>query len=169
MSKKPTKLRVVAGGKGKAKVKASKAKAAKPEAAAKDDQDAKQSFQVISKRDLGNLTRQCIEYDRQAGRHSGAKGELIREYADKKHLHRGAFAMYCRLVRMGKNDPGKLNIWLTHFDHMRERGELDALAKLQGQLFEDEDESETDAEAATQTETTDAREVEETAGAAPLH
>ena len=95
----------------------------------------KKAFPMVAKADLNRLLDQCSMYQNRASTASGSMGELIREYADGKHLHPGAFSFIKRMRRMGEKDPGKLWLLLAHFDDMREKCGLDRLAKEQGQLL----------------------------------
>jgi hypothetical protein len=92
-------------------------------------------IRLISQRDLRSLITQCSSYQDKASTAAGHMGELVREYAEHKNLHRGAFSMIKRLFRMGKADSGKLWLLLAHFDDYREKLALDRMAKEQGQLL----------------------------------
>jgi hypothetical protein len=95
----------------------------------------KKAFPLIARKDLNSLLEQCLIYQNRASTATGSMGELVREYADKKHLHPGAFGYIKRLHRMGNKDRGKLWLFLAHFDDMREKSGLDRLAQEQGQLL----------------------------------
>ena len=107
----------------------------KRKAAAAAKHDAESSVRLVSQRDLRALMDQCIGFEDRASTASGSMGELIREYADKKNLHRGAFAIAKKLCRMGRKDPGKLWLLLAHLDDYREKLKIDRMAKEQGQLL----------------------------------
>jgi hypothetical protein len=102
---------------------------------AKSDKPTKKAFPMVAKQDLNKLLEQCLIYQNRASTATGNMGELVREYADKKHLHTGAFAIIKRLHRLGNKDRGKLWLLLAHFDDMREKSGLDKLAQEQGQLL----------------------------------
>lgn len=129
-------------------------------------------IKMISTGDLKSLTTQVNSYSDKISTASGHMGDLIGDYAERKHLHKGAFGFYRRLALMGKKDSAKLWLFLAHFDHMREVGKLDALAKEQGQLIGAgvDGETENDETGAAENETdnvvtlTTPREVDETAG-----
>lgn len=95
----------------------------------------KKAFPLISRRDLNALLEQCLIFQSRVSTAAGNMGELVRDYAQKKHLHRGAFSSIKGLVRMGHRDPGKLWLHLAHFDDMRAKCGLDKLAQEQGQLL----------------------------------
>lgn len=125
---------------------------------------------MISGGDLKNLTTSCNAYADKISTASGHMGDLISDYADRKHLHKGAFGFYRRLALMGKKDSGKLWLFLAHFDHMREVGKLDALAKEQGQLVDaGVDGAETGETESNVVALAPPREVDENAGDAPVH
>lgn len=90
---------------------------------------------MVSRRDLMIALEQCGIQQNRISVAAGNMGELIREYAQKKHLHRGAFADMKKLHRMGHKNPGKLWEYLAHWDDMREKSGLDKLAESQGQLL----------------------------------
>ena len=92
-------------------------------------------IRLISSRDLTTLMKQCSSYQDKAATATGHMGELVREYAEHKNLHRGAFSIIKRLYRMGKTDSGKLWLLLAHFDDYRAKLGLDRIAKEQGQLL----------------------------------
>jgi hypothetical protein len=110
-------------------------KASRPARASKGAKPAKKAFPLVARKDLNTLLEQCLIYQNRASTATGSMGELVREYADKKHLHTGAFAIIKRLHRLGNKDRGKLWILLAHFDDMREKSGLDRLAQEQGQLL----------------------------------
>ena len=89
--------------------------------------------QMVSQRDLDALTKQCINYRTKAKSAAGHRSELIREYAETKNLHRGAWAWIEKLETL---EPGALWLWLAHFDDMRSKRGLDKRAKEQGQLLD---------------------------------
>ena len=89
----------------------------------------------MSQRDLRALMDQCVNYENKAATATGHMGELVREYAEKKNLHNGAFAMVKKLCRMGQKDPSKLWLILAHFDDYRQKLGVDRMAKEQGQLL----------------------------------
>ena|SRR5436190_16229638 len=92
-------------------------------------------IRLVSQRDLRALMDQCISYENKAATATGHMGELVREYAEKKNLHNGAFAMVKKLCRMGQKDPSKLWLILAHFDDYRQKLGVDRMAKEQGQLL----------------------------------
>lgn len=92
-------------------------------------------IRLVSQRDLRALMDQCINYENKAATATGHMGELVREYSEKKNLHRGAFAMAKKLCRMGQKDSGKLWLILAHFDDYRQKLGIDRMAKEQGQLL----------------------------------
>jgi hypothetical protein len=132
--------------------------------------DKRPTVRLISRADLLSLLKQVGAYDDRAATASGHAGELVREYAEKKFLHRGAFSVAKRLAKMAKHDSSKLWLWLAHFDHMRATMKLDDMAKAQGQMLpaiseEDDDSEETSKAADTWgNEETAPRAVEEQAG-----
>src|SRR5262245_16441633 len=150
---------------------AKKAKAP-PARGSKKDKAVKKAFPLIARKDLNSLLEQCLIYQNRASTATGSMGELVREYADKKHLHTGAFSIIKRLHRLGNKDRGKLWLLLAHFDDMREKSGLDRLAQEQGQLLPAIAEGETSVDEVLQdTEAADnvvdypqPREVEERAG-----
>lgn len=134
---------------------------------------------LISGGALRTLNKQMTKFQNDASTATGSMGDLTRDYADKKNLHKGAYATIKMLNRMGQKDPGKLWLWLAHFDHMRKQeafGQkfdetLDVLAKSQGQLVgagAEDDEAETEqpgAPGSTAKTGDQVRQVAETAGA----
>jgi len=92
---------------------------------------------MIAKKDLDALIEQALLHQGRIDKAAGNLGDLIREYAAKKNLHRAAFAAIKTLRRMGGKDPGKLWLYLAHFDDMRDKLGLDKLAQQQGQLLDD--------------------------------
>jgi hypothetical protein len=137
----------------------------------KKDKAVKKAFPLVSRKDLNALLEQCLIYQNRASTATGSMGELVREAAEKKHLHTGAFAIIKRLHRLGNKDRGKLWLLLAHFDDMRAKSGLDRLAQEQGQLLPAiADEGETEVEiteiAENVVEYPAPREVEEKAGAA---
>lgn len=159
--------------------KAQKAKpAARPaprraKAKATTEGNERKAFVMISRKDLTSLLDQTNLFQKRASSANGSLGDLIKDYAQRKHLHRGAFRMFNRLWRMGQDDPAKLWVELAHFDDMRVKMGLDKIAERQGQLLPaiaDEGETQTE-EVGEVEETTGAfanypRAVEERAGAA---
>ena len=155
---------------------AAKGKDSKGGKTAKAGRSAKKAFPLIARRDLNALLEQCLIYQNRASTATGSMGELVREYADKKHLHTGAFAIIKRLHRLGNKDRGKLWLLLAHLDDMRAKSGLDRLAQEQGQLLpaisEEEQPPEPEGEQPTEPEGENVvtypqpREVEEKAGAA---
>jgi hypothetical protein len=143
---------------------------APPARGGKKDKPVKKAFPLIARKDLNSLLEQCLIYQNRASTATGSMGELIRDYADKKHLHTGAFSIIKRLHRLGNKDRGKLWLMLAHFDDMREKSGLDRLAQEQGQLLpaiaEANAEEGTEAEAGPENVTSfpQPREVEERAG-----
>lgn len=125
----------------------------------------KKAFPLIARNDLNRLLEQCLMYQNRVSTAAGSMGELVRDYADKKHLHSGAFALIKRLHRLGNKDRGKLWLLLAHFDDMRMKSGLDRLAQEQGQLLPavSEEGQASDGENVVPYEP---REVEEQAGAA---
>lgn len=95
----------------------------------------KKAFPMVAKNDLTRLLDRCFEYQNRASTATGAMGELVREHAEAKHLHTGAFGIIRRLYRLGHKDPGKLWLLLAHFDDMRDKAGIDKMAKEQGQLL----------------------------------
>lgn len=99
---------------------------------------------MIAEGALRTLNKQMAKFQNDASTAAGSMGDLTRDYADKKNLHKGAYATMKMLNRMGNKDPGKLWLWLAHFDHMRKQeafGQktdrtLDDIAQSQGQLLE---------------------------------
>ena len=72
-------------------------------------------------------------------------GSLIKEAAEKQHLHKGAFGLWRRLHKMGLSDPTKLATFLAHFDYYRglavkigrtEHPSLDDRARSQLEMFD---------------------------------
>lgn len=114
---------------------AKKARAAAKGKDSKAGKAVKKAFPLIARKDLNALLEQCLIYQNRASTATGSMGELVREYADKKHLHTGAFAIIKRLHRLGNKDRGKLWLLLAHFDDMRAKSGLDRLAQEQGQLL----------------------------------
>src|SRR5436190_88582 len=115
---------------------ASKTKRPKASKAEKPSKKAeKKAFPLIARNDLNRLLEQCLVYQNRASTATGSMGELVRDYADKKHLHTGAFGIIKRLHNLGNKDRGKLWILLAHFDDMRAKSGLDRLAQEQGQLL----------------------------------
>lgn len=121
---------------------------------------------MIAKGALETLMKQVMIFTNRVSTSSGDLGDLIRTYAEKKSLHKGAFSDIKKLYRMGKKDPGKLWLHLAHFDDMREKLKLDDLAEQQGQLVEPgtEEDEETDTETPIKTDD-QVRQVAESAGA----
>lgn len=101
---------------------------------------------LTSQADLERLMTQVENLQGKVSTASGSIGEIIREYADKKNLHRPAFAAVRKLYRMGKTDPGKLWLMLAYFDDYREKLGIDNMAQEQSQMLpsgvDDEPESE---------------------------
>lgn len=129
------------------------------------DKPVKKAFPLIARNDLSRLLEQASIFQNRASTANGSLGELVRDYVKKKHLHAGAFRIINRWKRLGQRDPQALWLELAHIDDMREKANLDKLAKAQGQLLPAIDEEQQDT-------TEDAnvvnypREVEEQAGAA---
>lgn len=92
-------------------------------------------IRLVSQRDLRALMEQCTGYESKAATATGHMGELVREYSEKKNLHRGAFAVVKKLYRMGRNDPGKLWLMLAHLDDYRAKLGIDRIAKEQAQML----------------------------------
>jgi hypothetical protein len=149
----------------KARVSPAKGKASKRDKPAKS---IKKAFPLIARNDLNRLLEQCLMYQNRVSTAAGSMGELVRDYADKKHLHTGAFALIKRLHRLGNKDRGKLWLLLAHFDDMRGKSGLDRLAQEQGQLLPAiaEEEQQSESEGENVVNYPQPREVEEQAGAA---
>lgn len=84
---------------------------------------------------LRTLIKSVTIMQNKASTAAGEMGDLIRTYAEKKNLHKGAFADIKKLHRMGTKDPAKLWLHLAHFDHMRKEAGLDDLADSQGEML----------------------------------
>jgi hypothetical protein len=95
----------------------------------------KLSFPLIGRNDLNRLLEEAAIYHNRASSATGALGELIKDYVQKKHLHAGAFRIVNRWKKMGDDDPQKLWLELANVDDMREKAGLDRIAKAQGQLL----------------------------------
>lgn len=147
MARKPAK-----GGRGRAKRKASNGAAPKPQEGA---------TRLISASALKTLLTQYRNLQSKVDTASGELGNLVREYSDKKYLHRGAFNVIKRLHHM---EPGKLWLFLCHFDHMREAIGLDNLAEEQTQMLSPG--TEEDGDEPDNVVDIGAREVDESAGEA---
>lgn len=120
-------------------------KADKPAKKADKTKAEKKAFPLVSRADLNRLLEQCLVYQNRASTATGSMGELVRTYADRKHVHAPAFALIKRLHQLGNRDRGKLWLLLAHFDDMRQKSSLDRLAQEQGQLLpalSEEDEGE---------------------------
>ncbi len=112
------------------------AKKARKTAPPKDKAAAKKkAFPLIARNDLSRLLEQASIYQNRASTANGSLGELVRDYVKKKHLHAGAFRIINRWKRLGQRDPAALWLELAHIDDMREKANLDRLAKEQGQLL----------------------------------
>lgn len=116
---------------------------AKPKAKAKSKPKAKAkpikqegAIQMITQGNLVTLINRCVVLQKNVSNASGDMGDLIRDYAENKALHRGAFRHIKALFIMGKKDPSKLWLHLAHFDDMRAKLGLDEIAEVQGQLVE---------------------------------
>jgi hypothetical protein len=107
----------------------------RPPAARKGDEGVKKAFPLIGRNDLNRLLEEAAIYHNRASSATGALGELIKDYVQKKHLHAGAFRIVNRWKKMGDDDPQKLWLELAHVDDMREKSGLDRIAKAQGQLL----------------------------------
>ncbi len=126
---------------------AKKAKGGKPAAKAKKPKGAEptqpvkpsEAIQCTPLKDFEALARRCSSLQSQVSENSGTMGELIKDAAEKKHLHKGAFALWRKLDKMGKGDPGKLAAFLAHFDYYRDLKvkdkTLDDVAAEQDQMF----------------------------------
>ena len=112
-----------------------KSTAKKPEPAAPKVPE----FQLIGQKDFETLARRCASLQNQVSEHSGSMGELVKDAAENKNLHRGAFALWRKLDRMGKKDPEKLATFLAHWDYYRglkiKDKSLDDIAAEQAQMF----------------------------------
>ena len=73
--------------------------------AAKADKPVKKAFPLVGKTDLNKLLARCFDYQNRASTATGAMGELVREYAETKHLHAGAFAIISGCTVSGDHDP----------------------------------------------------------------
>lgn len=109
----------------------------KKSAASESKVDAKLPVvRIASPKDFERLMNDVLVYAKRASTESGHAGQMVGEYVRKKFIHRGAFAMMKRLVKIGKDDPGALWIFLQHFDSYRKFAALDEIAERQGQLLD---------------------------------
>ncbi len=104
---------------------------ARPEA----DEGVKKAFPLIGRNDLNRLLEEAAIFHNRASSATGALGELIKDYVQKKHLHAGAFKIVNRWKKLGDDDPQKLWLELAHVDDMRAKAGIDRIAKAQGQLL----------------------------------
>lgn len=95
----------------------------------------KKPVRMVSEQDVNSLVNKCIARKEEVSTASGEIGRIVSDAVEKKGLHRGAFGAITKLVRMGRKDPAKLWLWLAHFDDMREKVKLDALAGSQEEMF----------------------------------
>lgn len=82
----------------------------------------------ITKKDLESLLRYVTAQQSDVSTAAGNIGDRIQNDAEKKNLHRGAFAVIRKLHKWAKDNPAKVAEWLFHFDLMREHLELDKAA-----------------------------------------
>lgn len=157
-AKAPTKKQITAAA-DRAEARSKNAKTVEPKAKpAPEPAPEQRAIAMITEGNLTTLMRQVLKHQNDVSTASGNLGDLVRDYADKKNLHKGAFADIKKLYRMGKKDPGKLWLHLAHLDDMRKKLKLDELAGDQGQLVdagtdeEDEDDAQVHDEAAGQPE-----------------
>lgn len=146
---------------------AKKAKTTRRDPAARSTKAGKASgkaFPLIGRNDLNKLLEQAGIFQSRANAANGSLGEIIRDYVKKKHLHAGAFRTINRWKRLGMRDPQALWLELAHIDDMREKANLDKLAKAQGQLLPAISDDEDDEENQADNVVTIPREVEERAG-----
>lgn len=114
------------GGAGKPRTKKDKAAGkAKPAAAAAKPEPStavhpSEVRRVTTPADFSALARRCSQAQEQISEYSGSMGELIREAAEKKNLHKGAFSLWRKLHTMYKKKGGaSLAEFLAHFDYYR--------------------------------------------------
>ena len=88
-------------------------------------------IKLVSGRDLKALAEQCDGYRKRADAAQGNMRELIRQYVEKKNLHKQAFSTVMRLRRM---ESGDLWLWKAHFDDYWNKLGLERPANQQGQL-----------------------------------
>lgn len=87
---------------------------------------------MIPPKEFETLARRCKSLKNQVAETSGTMGELIKDAAEKKFLHRKAFSAFRSIAGMEDN---KLAEFLAHFDYYRDIGGLDERAKNQAQMF----------------------------------
>lgn len=131
--------------------------------AKRKDETPEVAVALPTKKDLSSLMQQTAAYNNRAATAAGHAGELIREYAENKHVHKGAFRIIQRWERM-KADPGKLWMELAHLDDYRRKLGVDKWAETQGQLVGAFEEKEGKEEESNVVRHPKAREVSETAG-----
>ena len=95
-----------------------------------------ETTRLVSKRDLLSICQTCDTHQNRIDTASGHIGELIKQYSEKRGLHRGAFRIIQRWRRMARLDSGKLWLELAHLDDYRQKLSIDKTAQSQGQLLE---------------------------------
>lgn len=120
------------GGGAKPRAKA-KGKASEPAAAATQAVKPSELRRMIPPKEFETLARRCKSLKNQVAETSGTMGELIKDAAEKKFLHRKAFSMFRSIAGMEDN---KLAEFLAHFDYYRDIGGLDKRAENQAQMFQ---------------------------------
>lgn len=82
---------------------------------------------AISKEKLTALVRRVNNLANEAQTASGKIGEAVADHVEKHHLHRKAFSIIRQMVKMGKDNPAKLQEFLFNLDLYREHLEIDKM------------------------------------------
>jgi hypothetical protein len=114
-----------------------------------------ETLKCITEKDFNAIARRCASHQETISENAGSIGSLIKDAAEKQHLHKGAFGLWRKLHKMRVNDPNRLAEFLAHFDYYRtlsvtigrvEYPSLDEHAEQQGQMFERTEAGEGDAD-----------------------
>lgn len=104
------------------------------------------SIQGINAEAFEKLQRRLKSPQRVMDENRGSIGGIIAAAVENDHLHKGAFGMIRRLVKLGQKSGVSLGEFLFHFDLMREHADLDSLAAAD--MLEDRQRKETEAKEA---------------------
>jgi hypothetical protein len=128
-AKKPAKAKPAKKGDSK------KAGGGKPAKRASTKSSGDTTIKLVPAGPLNKLADDVLRYKAEG---SGVASDIKRaiEVVAKQHgIHKGAFNFAVGLKKKGLDDPGKLWLFLAHFDDMRTKMKLDDLATKQGQLL----------------------------------
>ncbi len=106
----------------------------KPKAGAKAQETLQETMDIrfTSEKDLNGIVRRLKTYEAAKNEAVGEMGQIVSDAVEKKHLHKRAFAIARRLLRL---EDQELAITLAHLDQYLEDLGIRERATAQAQMF----------------------------------